>query len=136
MVNLTYEISIKDMITSAHIEDATKEAIKKSAMLVERMLKDETRKTFKKPTGRYLNSITSLITSTGAVIAPSVNYALFVEEGIRESPGRYVPAIGKRIKTGIHPGYKGYKLVENVKEKAKPEIQNLINNIMTQRLKK
>jgi len=135
MVNITYEISIKDMITSAHMDSAIEESVKKSAMLVERMMKDEARQTFKKPTGRYLNSITSVILKDSAIIAPSVNYALFLEKGVGPSQGRYVPVLQRRIKTGIHPGYKGYFLVEKVKEKSKPEIQNLVNKIIGERLK-
>lgn len=31
-------------------------------------------------------------------------YGVAVNEGTKPSPGRYVPAIGKRIKSGMHPG--------------------------------
>ena len=34
----------------------------------------------------------------------SVPYALYVENGHRQTPGRYVPAIGKRLKQSWVPG--------------------------------
>lgn len=37
-------------------------------------------------------------------IANEVDYALYVEHGHRQTPGRYVPAIGKRLKAGWAEG--------------------------------
>ena len=34
----------------------------------------------------------------------SVPYALYVEEGHKQTPGRYVPAIGRRLKEAWVPG--------------------------------
>lgn len=41
-----------------------------------------------------------------AVIYNNVEYAAHVEYGHRQKPGRYVPAIGKRLKKGFVPGKK------------------------------
>ena len=41
---------------------------------------------------------------TGVGNAESVGYAVWLEYGTRPSPGRYVPAIGKRVNNGMHPG--------------------------------
>lgn len=37
-------------------------------------------------------------------LANSLEYALYVELGHRQEPGRYVPAIGKRLKADYVPG--------------------------------
>lgn len=37
-------------------------------------------------------------------IINNAEYASFVEEGHRQKPGRYVPAIGKKLKAGWVPG--------------------------------
>ena len=39
-----------------------------------------------------------------ARIGANVRYAQFVERGTSPSPGRFIPAIEKRIRTGMHPG--------------------------------
>jgi len=37
-------------------------------------------------------------------VGPSVFYAQFVERGTGPSPGRFIPAIEKRVRDGTHPG--------------------------------
>ena len=50
-------------------------------------------------TGRLRNSITHVQTDESTeVIGTNVTYAPFVELGHHQEPGRFVPAIGKRLK--------------------------------------
>lgn len=52
-----------------------------------------------KDTGRLQNSIThAQYDERTEVIGTNVEYAPFVELGHHQTPGRYVPAIGKRLK--------------------------------------
>ena len=52
-----------------------------------------------KDTGRLQNSIShAQVDERTEVIGTNVEYAPFVELGHHQTPGRYVPAIGKRLK--------------------------------------
>ncbi len=66
-------------------------------------------------------------------VAVGVKYRIYVHEGTKPSPGRYVPAIGKRIKTGMHPGQKANPFLRNAVKESEKEIENYlvqaINNI-------
>ncbi|WP_400256481.1 HK97 gp10 family phage protein [Candidatus Methanomassiliicoccus intestinalis] len=48
-------------------------------------------------------SVEKISSGRYSVINP-VPYALYVEEGHRQTPGRYVPAIGRQLKTSWVPG--------------------------------
>ena len=54
----------------------------------------------------------------------SKNYASFVENGHRQAPGRYVPAIGKRLKVSWVPG-------QHFLQKATKETSNQIPQLIT-----
>ena len=145
MADITYKVSIKNMITGAKVEGAVKEGVKQSLELIEKMFLAKSReKIFKKPTGDYFGERMAEITSGGmsAIFAPTVAHAIYVERGAPPSTGRYVPwlitkggSTGGRISRGVHPGYKGYKIMEKLREESKPEIQRLIQNIIGTRLK-
>lgn len=58
---------------------------------------------------------------TYAVVGYNAPYAQYVHDGTRPSPGRFVPAIGKRLVNpprGTHPG-----------QRAQPWLQDAINKI-------
>lgn len=58
-----------------------------------------------KDTGRLQNSIThAQVDEKTEVIGTNVKYAIYVELGHHQEPGRYVPAIGKRLKASFVPG--------------------------------
>lgn len=48
-------------------------------------------------TGHLKNSITHQVRGDTVTIGTNVEYAPYVELGHRQQPGRYVPAIGKRL---------------------------------------
>lgn len=48
-------------------------------------------------TGRLRSSITHQVEGSTVRIGTNVEYAPYVELGHRQQPGRYVPAIGKRL---------------------------------------
>ena len=54
----------------------------------------------------------------------SKNYASFVENGHRQTPGRYVPAIGKRLKASWVPG-------QHFLQKATKQTSNQIPQLIT-----
>jgi len=45
----------------------------------------------------------------------------FLDKGTKPSPGRYVPVLGRRIKTGVHPGMRGINIIE----RASKDIENI-----------
>lgn len=52
-----------------------------------------------------VNSITHEMRGNDTVaVGTDVEYAIFVELGHHQEPGRYVPAIGKRLKASFVPG--------------------------------
>lgn len=70
------------------------------------------------------------------VVFNSVNYASYVEYGHRQEPGRYVPAIGKRLKNSWVKGQFMLKISEQELETAAPRIINrLIKPYMEDRFK-
>ena len=57
----------------------------------------------------------------------SKNYASFVENGHRQTPGRYVPAIGKRLKASWVPGQ---HFLQKATKQTSNQIQQLITPVM------
>ena len=55
-------------------------------------------------------------------VADDVPYASYVEYGHRQKPGRYVPAIGKRLKKGFVPGKRMLEISEQELEALSPKI--------------
>lgn len=68
------------------------------------------------------------------VINP-VNYASYVEFGHRQTPGRYVPAIGKQLKKGWVPGKYFLTLSEQDLERIAPSVlQRKLNKFLQEAL--
>jgi len=118
---------------------AIQKILRDGSVIVERLMKQ------KAPvrTGRLRASISSDIqTAIGrmrATISPHVKYALFINSGTKESPGRYVPSIGKRLVNppeGMHPGVKATHFIERTEREARPRIQRIAQRIMAQELAK
>lgn len=68
-------------------------------------------------------------------IGNNIFYAVYVEEGHRQTPGRYVPAIGKKLKRSWVPGKRMLKLsVEDLQKKApaiiEKRVQKWLNEVM------
>ena len=59
----------------------------------------------------------------------NVEYAPYVEYGHRQTPGRYVPAIGKRLKEGYVPG-------KHMLETSEQELKALSPKILQDKLEK
>lgn len=59
----------------------------------------------------------------------NVEYAPYVEYGHRQTPGRYVPAIGKRLKKGYVPG-------KHMLETSEQELKALSPKILQDKLEK
>lgn len=81
-------------------------------------------------TGRLKNSIThQQMDEHTEVIGTSVEYAAAVELGHHQEPGRYVPAIGKRLKKSFVPGKPFLRpAAENHTAEYKAIIQNVMKN--------
>ena len=62
-------------------------------------------------------------------VADDVPYASYVEYGHRQTPGRYVPAIGKRLKEGFVPG-------KHMLETSEQELKALSPKILQDKLEK
>lgn len=75
---------------------------------------------------------------------PRVNYARAVQFGLPPSQGRFLPAIGKRLKNNIHgdawfgswPGFKGRHYMEKIKRMSRDEIDDIFYDAVDRVLKK
>ncbi len=74
---------------------------------------------------------------------PDVEYARAVQFGMPPSPGRYVPAIGRRLingdKIGTWPGFKGRFFMEKIFYASKDDIEKIFKNatnIIVERISK
>lgn len=80
-------------------------------------------------TGRLRNSITHLTISEPAVlICSNVEYAPYVELGHRQQPGRYVPALKKRLKASK---VNGKPFIRPAIENHMSEYQDIVNKEMS-----
>lgn len=81
-------------------------------------------------TGRLKNSIThQQMDENTEVIGTNVEYAAAVELGHHQEPGRYVPAIGKRLKKSFVPGKPFLRpAAENHTAEYKAIIQDVMKN--------
>lgn len=73
-------------------------------------------------TGKTRRSITSRrklnsTKFTGEIILSSRSPVVkFLDKGTKPSPGRYIPVLGRRIKTGSHPGIRGLNIIEGARQ--------------------
>lgn len=80
-------------------------------------------------TGNLRNSIThQRVNETTEAIGTNVEYAPYVELGHHQEPGRYVPAIGKRLKASFVPGK---PFLRPAAEDHGPEYMQIIQTIMS-----
>ncbi len=93
------------------------------------------------PTGRRRDHRRSLSTKKSIVVRSSFkksnlrgtirifgNEVLrFLDKGTRRSPGRYLPFLNRRVKTGFHPGIRGLNIIQ--------EARNVIENDANNRIK-
>jgi len=90
----------------------------------------------KRRTGTLASSIRTLGNSYEMVVKPTVHYATYVITGTSPSPGRYVPAIGKRLvsgkrKIGIHPGMKPNPFMNRALERLLQESQSILERLVS-----
>ncbi|MBH9985203.1 HK97-gp10 family putative phage morphogenesis protein [Lactobacillus sp. M0390] len=63
----------------------------------------------------------------------SKNYASFVENGHRQTPGRYVPAIGKKLKASWVPGQ---HFLQKATDETKGQVPQLLTPVMNDILRR
>ena len=93
--------------------------------------------------GNLRSSIRHRLVGGGVEVGPSVRYAPYVEFGTGPSPGRYVPAIGRRLVNpprGVHPGNigkfgpRGLRFVEKTYNSLIERIPGLASEMLSQYL--
>ena len=97
--------------------DGIRSGIKRLADVTERRMRTES----PVASGTLRASIVSEFRENGFVaeVKPTANYTKYVVNPTKASPGRYVPAIGKRLvspPSGTHPGTKADDFVGRAKE--------------------
>lgn len=68
-----------------------------------------------------------------ATVSNNTEYAAFVEYGHRQQPGRFVPAIGKRLVRGWIPGQ---HMLQKAIQDVEPNIESMAANAAMKELKK
>jgi len=71
-------------------------------------------------TGRLRNSIRILNKTpgkgidlrSGILIGSNLQYGRYIDQGTKASTGRYVPVLGRRVSTGVHPGIRARNFVQ------------------------
>ena len=106
---------------------------------IEREAIQELRSNVPKGTGKLQRSIKSLsrTTATGNfdlrsafIIGSPLSYTKYLDAGTKPSPGRYVPVLGRRITTGMHPGTRALNFMQSTKNHMEPRINNLMEDFM------
>ena len=118
--------------------EAFKAAVRRALEEVGALIKDEMQGNAPFRTGALRSSIQVQVEDTRALIGPTVKYAPYVEFGTQASPGRYVPAIAKRLVNpalphfGMHPGIKGQYYVTQTAAGAGPTVEAVFQEILRQ----
>lgn len=100
------------------------------------IVKQEMEATAPVRTGALRSSIRVFVEGNSVSVMPTVPYAIYVNEGTRPSPGRYVPTIGKRLVNpalpsfGMHPGIRGQHFVERAGDASQARIAELFARIL------
>lgn len=97
--NISIDLTDNSPVFQAAMEQGVRKAAKMIGMQAERNVKALT----PVDSGRLRGSITHESDSNTAYIGTNVKYAPYVEFGHHQTPGRYVPAIGKRLKASWVP---------------------------------
>lgn len=82
--------------------------------------------------GAMLNSIRTEVSGSEGRVGYVAEYAPHVEYGHRQTPGRYVPAIGKRLKASYVPGQHFFKPVV---ERERPVFQRRIQEAVSEAMR-
>lgn len=136
-MNTTFSVKIEGLsrLTKAlekapeEIKPVMQEAINKSGGI---LAENTDQKTVPFKRGELIRSFKPVV--IGNLFArwfPRVNYARAIQFGMPPSQGRYVPALGKRLKRNIHgdawfgswPGFKGAHYMEKIKTASTPDIK-------------
>ena len=132
-----FEIKGLDKLSAAFIkspeivEPIMQQAINKSKAAI-----DATRTPQNIPwiTGNLANRWTTVFSSLMMKTKPDMNYARAVQFGMPASPGRFVPAIGKRLKNGqnigMWPGFAGRFFMQKMLNAAAPDINTIFKNAL------
>ena len=60
---------------------------------------------------------------SNSFVGTTLRYAGFVDTGTRPSSGRFVPALGRRVQTGTHPGTPASNFIQRTKEQVDARLQ-------------
>ena len=118
--------------------DALKEAIRRGLEEAGALAKSEIESRAPVRTGALRSSVVVDVEGNTATVGPAATYAPYVEFGTRASPGRYVPAIGKRLVNpslphfGMHPGIRATHFVEQSALASEPQIEAVFETIMAE----
>jgi len=87
------------------------------------------------PSNYLANSIVKIGDSQEMRVTPMAEYAQYVVLGTGPSPGRYVPAIGKRLVTekkniGVHPGIQPNPFVDRALDRLLTESEALLEQVV------
>jgi len=87
------------------------------------------------PSSFLANSIVKIGDSQEMRVTPMAEYAQYVVSGTSPSPGRYVPAIGKRLVTekkniGVHPGIQPNPFVDRALDRLLTESEALLEQVV------
>ena len=92
----------------AEVKQATSAALNRAAEIIGGMMESNAKDLCPVKTGRLRGSITHEVEAGEQItvaVGTNVEYAPYVELGHNQEPGRYVPAIGKRLVRSWAPGH-------------------------------
>lgn len=126
----THRWDVKDEILHRAVNAFPELAIEGASMITLDILQKNT----PVRTGKLKRSEIRNVFGKRATVQSTSGYGGFVNDGIRPSPGRFVPAIGKRIRTGMHPGFRGRHFKERTIDEANPIIKEFLQNMLDSQL--
>ena len=118
--------------------DAFKEAIRRGLEEAGALVKSEIESRASVRTGALRSSVVVDVEGNAAKVGPTATYSPYVEFGTRASPGRYVPAIERRLVNptlphfGMHPGIRATHFVEQSALASEPQIEAVFETIMAE----
>lgn len=121
---------VKDEVLHRAVNAFPQQAIDGASMIMLDVLQKNT----PVRTGNLKRSETRTVLDKRATVQTNTGYGGFVNDGIGPSPGRFVPAIGKRIRTGMHPGFHGRHFKERTIDEANPIIKDFLQNMLDSEL--
>lgn len=122
----THRWDVKDEVLHRAVNAFPEQAIEGGSMIMLDILQKNT----PVRTGALKRSETRQVFGRSATVRSNTGYGGFVNDGIGPSPGRFVPAIGKRIRTGTHPGFRGRHFKERTIDEANPIIKEFLQSML------